>query len=90
MRYILGEWLPIHFRPLEADAEEAAIAARTALGDDAALRGLDATPPVFDPDSFLDGAVRRVFKAGRFDVLEVSRGASRRGLLEGRVGRPPP
>lgn len=68
-RYILGEWLPQHFRPSESEAEERAIARRTAASD--AER--EALPELqFDPDAFLDGHVRRVFRAGRFDVLQVT------------------
>ena len=65
---MLGEWLPIHFRPSEAQAEEAAIALRTASSDEerSRIQRVD-----FDPNVFLSGSVKRVFKAGRFDVLEV-------------------
>ena len=27
--------------------------------------------PAFDPDSYLDGGLRRVFSAGRYDLLRV-------------------
>lgn len=68
VRYVLGEWLPLHFRPSEAEAEERAIARRTAATDEER----EALPDLpFDPDVFLEGSLRRVFRAGRFDLLQV-------------------
>ena len=31
----------------------------------------DVSIPAFDPDSFLDGGLKRVFSAGRYDLLRV-------------------
>ena len=67
VRYVLGEWLPLHFRQSEADAAERELAYRTTPDGERA-----AQPPLgFDANLFLDGGVRRVFRAGRFDVLQV-------------------
>ena len=57
VRYVLGEWLPRHHRPSEQAYREAVAEGRT--------------PPSFDPDAYLDGNLKRVFSAGRYDVLEV-------------------
>ncbi len=58
VRYVLGEWLPRHHRPNEQAYNEAKAA------------GL-APPNNFNPDLYLDGQLKRVFSAGRYDVLEV-------------------
>ena len=68
--HILGEWMPTPFRPSQALAEEARMAAANALSPDEG-RALPRGVPPFDPDVFLGGRLRRVFHAGRFDVLEV-------------------
>lgn len=57
VRYVLGEWLPRHHRPSEQAYREAVAEGRT--------------PPAFDQDMYLDGNLKRIFSAGRYDVLEV-------------------
>jgi hypothetical protein len=57
VRYLLGEYLPRHHRPTEQAYNDA--------------RASGQTPPAFDPDLYLDGNLKRVFAAGRYDVLEV-------------------
>ena len=64
VRYVQGEWLPRHPRARQAEYD-AAVARKRANPD-------DKTPlPRFDPDSYLDGQLKRVFSAGRYDILEV-------------------
>jgi hypothetical protein len=57
IRYILGEWLPKHHRPSQQAYEDAQAAGQPL--------------PPYDPDLYLDGQLKRVFSAGRFDLLEV-------------------
>jgi len=70
VRYIMGEWLPEPFRPSQAEAAEEALDRANEDGG-AQVHGVR---PVraFNEDTFLDGRLRRVFRAGRFDLLEVS------------------
>jgi hypothetical protein len=57
IRYILGEWLPKHHRPSQQAYEDAQAAGQPL--------------PPYEPDLYLDGQLKRVFSAGRFDLLEV-------------------
>lgn len=58
IRYVLGEYIRKHERPSQREHEEAR------------SRGLAHVPP-FDPDSYLDGQLRRVYRAGRYEVFQV-------------------
>jgi len=64
VRYLLGEHMPTHHRPRQQQYEEA-VARKAADPNDAA------EVPAFDPDSYLDGQLKRVFRSGRMDLLEV-------------------
>ena len=64
VRYIVGEWIPRHSRPRQQEWEEAR--AKQAANPDEPI-----SVPHFDPDYYLDGQLKRIFSAGRFDVFEV-------------------
>jgi hypothetical protein len=64
VRYVLGEWLPIKFRPSEAAHAEAVLEREAAAATPEERARLPRVPP-FDPDLFLDGQLKRVFRAGR-------------------------
>lgn len=67
-RYVLGEHLPTHHRPRQQQHEEAIArkaAAKTQQEKDAIF-----VPP-FDPDMYLDGQLKRVFRSGRMELFEV-------------------
>lgn len=65
VRYILGEHMPTHHRPRQQQYEEA-LARKAAAPNDTSI-----VVPSFDPDMYLDGNLRRVFRVGRMDLLEV-------------------
>ena len=62
-RYVVTENVHHHDRPSQRAWAEARAAAS---------RGEDVQVPDFDPDVYLNGAVTRVFRAGRFDVFKVT------------------
>jgi hypothetical protein len=63
VRYVVAEYAPRHERPSER-AFQAAQEARS--------RGEDVQVPQFDPHVYLNGAITRVFNAGRFEVFRVN------------------
>lgn len=63
VRYVIGEYITRHHRPQQQAYEEAL--AKQQAGD-TSIR-----VPHFDPDSYLDGNLKRIFSYGRYDVLEV-------------------
>ncbi len=63
VRYVVAEYAPRHERPSER-AFQAAQEARS--------RGEDVQVPQFDPNVYLNGAITRVFNAGRFEVFRVN------------------
>jgi hypothetical protein len=65
VRFLLGEWIAKHHRPKQQEWEEAK-ARKEANPQDESI-----VVPNFDPDAFLDGQLRRVFSAGRYDIYEV-------------------
>ncbi len=70
VRYILGENLQRHHRPRQQEHEEALARARAAAAGSKVAAPEGGVPP-FDPDLYLDGQLKRVFSAGRYDLLEV-------------------
>ena len=62
VRYVLGEWIPKHHR-----------ASQQAYDDAVAKHALDSSVsvPQFDPDMYLDGALKRIHSVGRYDLYEV-------------------
>jgi hypothetical protein len=82
IRYVVGENMRTHHRPSEA-AHQEALAREAAAGTDAAAAAAAAaapgvprlgklpSPPTYDPDSYLSGQLKAVFRRGRFIVLEV-------------------
>jgi hypothetical protein len=72
VRYIVGEWIPHDGRPSEQLHWERLAEWRALTPAERPARGFSAeTPPVWDAESYLDGALRRVFKSGRWEVFEV-------------------
>ncbi|RYE83851.1 MAG: hypothetical protein EOO65_03250 [Methanosarcinales archaeon] len=65
VRYVLGENMHRHHRPSE-DAYRQALAEKAAQPDNP-----DLYVPHFDADMYLDGMLKRVASAGRFEVFEV-------------------
>jgi hypothetical protein len=63
VRYVVAEYAPRHNRPSERAFQEA----QAARG-----RGEDVQVPNFDPNVYLNGAITRVFNAGRFEVFRVN------------------
>ena len=63
VRYVVTENVHHHDRPRRRAWEEARAAAE---------RGEQVEIPNFDPNSYLDGAIMRVFSSGRFDVFRVT------------------
>jgi hypothetical protein len=63
VRYVVTENVHRHDRPSERAWREAKAAAE---------RGEAVEGPAFDADVYLNGAVTRVFRAGRFDVFRVT------------------
>ena len=63
VRYVLGDELQEHHRASKQRWEEAK--ARAAADPSAPQ------PPAFDPDSYLDGQLKRVHRIGRLQLLEV-------------------
>ena len=65
VRYLLGEHLPSHHRPLQQQHEEA-LARKRAHPEDATI-----VVPDFNADAYLDGNLKRIKRFGRMDLLEV-------------------
>ena len=71
---LLGEHLPTHHRPKQQLYDEALARKRALPASDAAGVDVPASAvvvPDFDPDSYLDGNLKRIKRFGRMDLLEV-------------------
>jgi hypothetical protein len=65
VRYVVGEWTPRHNRPRQQEWEEAKKRKEANPSDNSIV------VPRFDPDLYLDGMLRRVFTAGRYELFVV-------------------